>query len=321
MSDKKIRVLVVGGAGYIGGGVIDVLLKKGIPFTVYDLLLYEYQYLKPVDFIRGDIRDTKKLAKVLQNFSHIIWLAAIVGDAACQISPGLTISVNQEAVKWLDSHFSDRIIFLSTCSVYGQHNQIVNEDSPVNPLSLYAKTKLQAEKYLQGRNHLILRLGTVYGVSDSYSRLRMDLVVNYMTANALTKGRLKVYGGTQSRPLIHVNDVAEVIVDNLENGIEGIYNLATVNLQIKDLAKTVSDLTGCKIKYIEQKFEDQRNYHVDTEKAIKKGVFKLEKIRDVEYGIKEIAHLIKSGRIKYTENDIYFNERHVANLFKNGEVI
>ena len=321
MRNKLKKVLVVGGAGYIGGGITDILLKKGIPFTVYDSLLYEYQYLKPVDFIYGDIRDTEKLAKILPDFSHVIWLAAIVGDAACQIKPALTTLVNQESVKWLAENYDGRIIFPSTCSVYGQYDQMVSENSPVNPLSLYAQTKLQAEKYLQSENHLIFRLGTAYGISDTYSRLRMDLVVNYMAANALTKGKLQVFGGAQWRPLMHVNDIAEVIVNNLESSAQGIYNLATVNLQIKDLARIISNLTGCRIEYTEQKFEDQRNYHASAEKAIKDGVLKLEKIRDIEYGVKEIANLIKSGRVKYTENDIYFNERHIANLFKNGELI
>jgi len=321
MRNKIKKVLVVGGAGYIGGGITDILLKKGIPFTVYDSLLYEYQYLKPVDFIYGDIRDTEKLAKILPDFSHVIWLAAIVGDAACQIKPALTTLVNQESVKWLAENYDGRIIFPSTCSVYGQYDQMVSENSPVNPLSLYAQTKLQAEKYLQSENHLIFRLGTAYGISDTYSRLRMDLVVNYMAANALTKGKLQVFGGAQWRPLMHVNDIAEVIVNNLESSAQGIYNLATVNLQIKDLARIISNLTGCRIEYTEQKFEDQRNYHASAEKAIKDGVLKLEKIRDIEYGVKEIANLIKSGRVKYTENDIYFNERHIANLFKNGELI
>lgn len=320
-SNKVKKVLVVGGAGYIGGGVTDILKNRDIPFAVYDNLLYEYQYLKPVEFIYGDVRDTKKLAKILPKYSHVIWLAAIVGDAACQIKPELTVAVNQESVRWLAENYNGRIIFSSTCSVYGQNDQLVTEDSPTNPLSLYAKTKLQAEEYLQTGNHLILRLGTVYGVSDIFSRLRMDLVVNYMTANALTKGKLTVFGGTQWRPLIHVKDVAEVIADNLEKNTTGIYNLTTVNLQIKDLAKIVSKLTGCKIEYTPQKFEDQRNYRASSEKAKRDGVFTLKKIRDVAYGVREIADLIKSGRIKYTENDIYFNERHIANLYKNGELI
>jgi nucleoside-diphosphate-sugar epimerase len=179
---------------------------------------------------------------------------------------------------------------------------------------------LEAEKYLKSENHLILRLGTVFGVSDNFSRLRMDLVVNYMTANAITKGKLTVFGGAQWRPLIHVKDVAQVIVDNLESSAQGVYNIATVNIQIKDLAKIVSSLTGCKIEYTERKFEDQRNYHVSIEKAKRDGVFTLKKIRKVEDGVNEIANLIKSGRIKYTENDIYFNERHIANLLKNGQL-
>ncbi len=320
MINKIKKVLVVGGAGYIGGAVTDILLEKKIPFAVYDNLLYEHQYLKPVEFIYGDIRDKEKLSKLLPEFSHIIWLAAIVGDAACQIKPELTVAVNQESVKWLAENYKVRIIFMSTCSVYGQNDELVDENSPLNPLSLYAKTKLQAEKYLVNTESLILRLGTAFGLSDNFSRLRMDLVVNYMTANAITKGKLKVYGGTQWRPLIHVKDIAQIIVDNLENSIRGIYNIATINIQIKDLAKIVSNLTGCQIEYAEQKFEDQRNYHVSTEKAKRDGVFTLEKIRTIEDGVKEIAELIKSGRIKYTENDIYFNERHIANLLKNGEL-
>lgn len=321
MNNKIKKVLVVGGAGYIGGGITDALLEKKIPFAVYDSLLYENHYLKPLDFIYGDVRDVKKLIKIFPDFSHIIWLAAIVGDAACQIRPELTNSINQESVKWLSENFKGKIIFTSTCSVYGEYDKVCYEDSPVNPLSLYAKTKLQAEKYLKSENHLIFRLGTAYGVSDSYSRLRMDLVVNYMTANALTKGKLIVFGGAQWRPLIHVKDIGKIIVNNLESSVQGAYNLATVNLQIKDLAKTISDLIGCKIEHIEQKFEDQRNYSVSVNKAIKNGIFKLEENKNIEYGIKEIADLIQSGRVKHAENNIYFNERHITNLLKNGEFI
>lgn len=320
--NKIKKVLVAGGAGYIGGAVTDILAKKEIPFTVYDSLLYEHQYMKPVEFIFGDIRDIKKLKKILPGFSHVIWLAAIVGDVACKIKPSLTISINQDSVKWLSKNFNDgRIIFPSTCSVYGQDKEIVTEESHANPLSLYAKTKLKAEEYLKNKNSLILRLGTVYGISDNYSRLRMDLVVNYMTANAITKGKLTVFGGTQWRPLIHVRDVGEVMVNNLQNQTKGIYNLTTSNYQIKNLAKVVSSLTGCKVNYNPQKFEDQRNYHANSQKAIADQVLTLNKFRQVADGVKEISQLINSGRVKYTENDIYFNERHIANLYKDGKII
>jgi len=317
---SKINVLVVGGAGYIGGAVTDALMERNIPFTVYDKLLYEHQYLKPVNFIYGDVRDTKKLKELLPNYTHVIWLAAIVGDAACQIKPELTIETNQNSVKWLSENYDGRIIFTSTCSVYGQNDNEVDENSSLNPLSLYAKTKVEAEKSLRDKNSLIFRLGTVFGVSDTYSRLRMDLVVNYMTANAATKGKLSVFGGTQWRPLIHVYNVAEAIVNNLEKPITGIYNLATLNYQIKDLAKEISKITGCKIEYVEQKFEDQRNYHVSTKKAEKEGILNFKKVYTIADGAKQIYDLIKSKRVKYTENDIYFNEKHITNLNNNGEL-
>lgn len=315
-----MRILVVGGAGYIGGGVTDILLQKGLPFSVYDNLLYEHQHLKPVDFIYGDVRDREKLKKILPKYTHVVWLAAIVGDAACQVNPSLTVEINQESVKWLADNFDGRIIFTSTCSIYGQHNKPVDESAHANPLSLYAQTKLQAEKYLSKTNSLIFRLGTAYGISDGYSRVRMDLVVNYMTANAIIKGKLNVYGGVQWRPLIHVNDIAAAIVHNVDKPVCGVYNLATSNYQIKVLAQVVSECTGCGIEYTEQRFEDERNYQAITEKAVTDGVLNLIRIRDVKYGVREIADIISSGKIKYSENDIYFNERHLANLMKNGEL-
>lgn len=276
---------------------------------MYDSLLYEYQYLKPVDFIYGDVRDKKKLKKILPNYTHVIWLAAIVGDAACQINPAITVAINQDTTRWLAENYDGRIIFTSTCSVYGQHDAVVTENSPLNPLSLYAKTKVQSEKNLENKNSLIFRLGTVFGVSDTYARLRMDLVANYMTANAMTKGKLSVFGGTQWRPLVHVRDVGETMVNNLDRPVRGIYNLAAMNVQIKELARTISDITGCKIEYTPQKFEDQRDYHVTTDKSVKDGIFNPNTMRTIEDGVRELMGLIKDGRIKYAENDIYFNER------------
>lgn len=315
-----MKVLVVGGAGYIGGAVTDALIKKNIPFSVYDKLLYEHQYLKPVDFVWGDVRDKDKLKGILKDYSHVIWLAAIVGDAACQIRPDLTVAVNQEAIKWLAENYDGRIIFLSTCSVYGRNDGELNEESPVNPLSLYAQTKVEAEKFLAGKNALIFRLGTVFGVSDSYSRLRMDLVLNYMTANAVTKGKLSVFGGTQWRPLINVLNVGEAVANTLDKPVSGIFNLATMNYQIKDIAKEVSEITGCKIEYTGSEFEDKRNYHVSTEKARQAGLLDFERVWSVSDGVKQIRDIVASGRLKYVENDVYSNERHIANLEKNGEL-
>lgn len=313
-----MRILVIGGAGYIGGAVTDELVKQRIPFTVYDNLLYEDRYLKPVDFIYGDIRDKRKLKKILPDFTHLILLAAIVGDAACQINPLLTVAINQEAVRWLANNYKGRIIFTSTCSVYGKHDGFLDENGPLNPLSLYAKTKLEAEKYLP-KNSLIFRIGTAYGISDTYSRLRMDLVINYMTANAVTKKKLIVFGGKQWRPFIHVRDIAATIVNNLTKPTSGIYNLATENMQIRDLAQLVAKITHCKIEYSPSKLTDPRDYHVSIAKAKKDRIFAKKQFITISDGIKEIFALIKSGRIKATENDIYFNERHISNLLENGQ--
>jgi len=313
-TSKRMRVLVVGGAGYIGGAVTDILKKKKIDFTVYDSLLYEQHYLKLVDFVSGDVRDTRKFKKLLPKYSHVIWLAAIVGDQACRVRPELTIAINRDAVKTLAKNYNGRIVFLSTCSVYGENTAEADETTKPNPLSLYAQTKLAAEKALSDANAIIFRLGTVFGVSDEFSRLRMDLAVNYMTARATTNGELTIFGGKQWRPLIHVRNVAEAIVNALPSKMTGVYNLSTMNYQISDLGKEIAQITGCKVKYADQKFEDARNYYVSTKKAKRDGVLKFDKILPVSFGVKQISDLVRTGRIKYTDADIYYNERHVTNL-------
>jgi len=319
MSKKSgIKVLVVGGAGYIGGSVTDVLSEKKIPFTIYDNLLYEQHYLKPGDFVFGDIRDIKKLKKILPKYTHVIWLAAIVGDAACQIRPSLTTAVNRDAVKWLSQNFKGKIIFTSTCSVYGENAGKSHENTPPNPLSLYARTKLEAEGYLKNKNAIVFRLGTVFGVSDAYARLRMDLAVNYMTASAATKGKLSIYGGNQWRPFIHVRNIAEVIVDSLDKPARGIYNLTTTNYQIKNLGKEIGRITGCKIEYIKTKSRDERSYLVETGKAQRDGLLNIQEVLPVAYGVRQISDLISSGRIKYSDSDVYHNERFILNLNNEG---
>lgn len=314
-----MKVLVVGGAGYIGGAVTDALMKKRIPFTVYDSLLYEPHYLKNVDFVRGDVRDAELLKNTLVGYTHVIWLAAIVGDGACEVAPELTTAVNTDAVKWLAENFFGKVVFTSTCSVYGQHDGEVAEDGVTNPLSLYASTKLQAEKYLLDRgNALVFRLGTAFGISDTYSRPRMDLVANQMPVAALTKGELTLSGGDQWRPMIHVKDIANAIVSNLDRPVRGLYNLSAVNLQIQDLATACARITGCKIKTV-SRGGDPRNYRANTLRALRDGIFNPDTMHSIEDGIREFADLIRSGRIKSTENSLYFNVRHVGELKENGK--
>lgn len=302
-----MKVLVVGGAGYVGGAVTDTLLAGRIPFTVYDSLVYEPHYLKPVPFIKGDVRDTNLLLKVLPEYTHVIWLAAIVGDGACEVNPEVTKAVNYESVRWLTQNYDGRIIFTSTCSVYGACDDPVNEEGATGPLSLYAKTKLQAEQCLWGKKTLVFRLGTAFGLSDTYSRPRMDLVANQMPVSAVTKGKLTLHGGDQWRPMIHVKDIAYSIVSNLD-GVVGIFNLATVNLQMKELASICKGVTGCEIEVLPMN-EDRRNYRADVSKAESAGI--ISPLYSLRRGVLEFVRLIKSGRVKDPTSSVYFNVRHL----------
>ncbi len=313
------KVLVVGGAGYIGGCVTDDLIKSKIPFTVYDNLTYENHYLKPIDFIYGDVRDRKNLKKILPDYSHVVWLAAIVGDGACAIKSDLTREVNQKSVEWFTQNYDGRIVFTSTCSVYGFNDEAVTENSPTNPLSVYAQTKLGAERVLRDKNTLVFRIGTAFGIGDRYSRIRMDLAVNYMTMSAIKKGHITVFGGNQWRPFIHVKDIGRIIVKNLNSKHKGIFNLATKNSNILDLAKIIQKETDCNLKRTKMKFEDNRNYNADVTKALRAKLFSCRTKYDLKYGVKEIKDLVLSNRIRDFESEFYSNERYLLKFIKEYE--
>lgn len=293
-----MKVLITGGAGYVGGALTDILKVTDHEVRVYDNLTFEDHYTKDVPFVVGDVRDYPKLAEQLAWADCVVWLAAIVGDGACQVHPDTTKEVNQDAVKFLSENFDGRIIFPSTCSVYGAQDGLLTEESPTNPLSLYAATKLQAEKYLVNKNAVIFRLGTLFGVGDNHSRVRLDLVVNTLTMKACTEGKLTVFGGEQYRPLLHVRDAAEAMYKAIDSGLRGIYNLSHTNMKISDLAEKVRDTVPCEIEYQDMTFEDARNYKVAC---------KLPTETEVETGILEIAKLFEQGRIKDPNNPRYNN--------------
>ena len=315
------NVLVVGGAGYIGGCVTDALAWKKIPFTVLDNLTYENHYLKPVPFIYGDVRNKTLLKKILPRYSHVIWLAAIVGDGACAIRPEITKSVNQNAVGWLAKNYNGKIIFTSTCSVYGVSKGPVTETSPVNPLSVYAKTKLQAEKYLSGKKAMIFRLGTAYGISDSYSRIRMDLAINYMTMNAIAHKKLTIYGGKQWRPFIHVKDIGQTVVAVLDERLAGTYNLATQNATILEIAKVIKSQTKCTIEITDQKFQDDQSYNAITTKARADRIMSSVKKHTITFGVSEVKDLVLSHRIKNLDLELYSNEKFLLQAIRDYEKI
>ncbi|MFL2659308.1 MAG: NAD-dependent epimerase/dehydratase family protein [Candidatus Actinomarina sp.] len=301
-----VNILVVGGAGYVGGGIVDKL-KEQHNVTVYDSLIYEESYRKDVTFVNGDIRDTDKLLPLLDHADSVIWLAALVGDGACAINPKLTFEINSESVKFLVENFKKRIVFLSTCSVYGAQDGLLDENSSVNPLSEYASSKVQAEEYLKGTNSIIFRLGTLFGISDEFSRIRLDLVVNILVTKALTEGKLTVFGGDQWRPLLHVVDVANAIKHTLDSEVTGIFNLHYKNYKIIDIANTiVNKIPQASIETTPMKFQDARNYQVSSEKLFNETGFRSEV--ELLTGVDEVYSLISSNRIKNVNHVRYSNQ-------------
>jgi len=306
-----LKVLITGGAGYLGGALTDILLNSKHDVRVYDALMYEDDYLKNVPFVLGDIRNTKHLKEQLKWADAVVWLAALVGDGACALNLDVSTQINQETVKWLADNYDGRIIFMSTCSVYGARDGELTEDSPTGPLSVYGITKLASEGFLQRENAITFRLGTLFGLGDHYARIRLDLVVNTLTARAVTDRKLKVFGGEQYRPLLHVRDAAQAIADNLETKHTGIFNLHSENVKILDLAKKVQkQVPGTKMETVDMKFEDLRNYRVSSDKAKKTFGFK-PKYTTVD-GITEVRDLIADKRIKDLNNPRYTNEGHLT---------
>jgi nucleoside-diphosphate-sugar epimerase len=301
-----MNVLVVGGAGYVGGGIVDKLQEKH-NVTVYDSLIYEESYRKDVNFVYGDIREKDKLLNLFENNDAVIWLAALVGDGACSINPELTFQINSESVKFLADNFKKRIVFLSTCSVYGAQEGVLDENSSINPLSEYASSKVQAEEFLKNSNSIIFRLGTLFGISDEFSRIRLDLVVNILVTKALTEGKLTVFGGEQWRPLLHVNDVANAIAHTIEQDVTGIFNLHYENFKILDIANSIIEkIPSATIETTPMKFQDARNYQVSSEKLLNKTGFKAK--YDLKTGIEEVFNLISNNRIKNVNHIRYSNQ-------------
>jgi nucleoside-diphosphate-sugar epimerase len=312
------KVLVVGGAGYIGGITVDKLITKGYEVGVYDKLLYEHRYLKDVKFYYGDIRNTKQLELIQQEYDEIIWLAAIVGDGACAQDPELTREINVLALDQFIKKTKRRVIFTSTCSVYGSQEGLLTEDSSTNPLSVYATTKLEAEKIVLDNNGLAFRLGTLFGLGDRFSRIRLDLVVNVLTLRAFRDKKLTVFGGDQWRPLLAVSEVAEYLVEAIEKTENDVYNIKFKNYKLLDLAKEIQKIfPETRLEITDMKFEDLRNYQVDSSKVDK--VFSYRPHITIEQEVERILSLFKDHRIKDPNDSVYYNATYLKNLVNKAD--
>ncbi|OGL82666.1 NAD-dependent dehydratase [Candidatus Uhrbacteria bacterium RIFCSPLOWO2_01_FULL_53_9] len=320
-----MNILLVGGAGYLGGALTDLLQETPHAVRVYDRLLYEESYRKNVPFVLGDVRDTATLQPHLDWADVVVWLAALVGDGACALNEALTLEVNRDALQYAADHFDGRMLFLSSCSVYGAMDGLLHEASALHPLSLYARTKLWGEEMLAKKNAISFRLGTLYGLSDRFARVRFDLVVNTLVMRAVLHKNIEVFGGAQFRPHLHVFDAARVLVNQLESSAKGVFNLHGENLTVMEVANKVKRrLPETHVEVTTAPFEDLRNYSVTSEKAARELGFCPK--RTVDEGIDEIAALLQEGRVTDSFLSRYSNYLYLKPLLQSytsplGEVL
>jgi nucleoside-diphosphate-sugar epimerase len=298
-------VLVTGGVGYVGSHLVRKLLARGYRVRVVDCNLYGRHGIEEVadhprlELIEGDIRHLRTMAFVTKGVSRVIALAALVGDAACGLDPDETIATNFEATRLLaevcEKAGVERVVFASSCSVYGANSELtLNEGSWLNPVSLYARTRIQSEEELlrhSGRLPVtILRLATVFGLSP---RIRLDLLVNTFTAHAFYNKRIRVFGGNQWRPNLHVQDAAEAFIaaaEAPEAKVAGeIFNVGNnaQNHTVLDVANMViAALPDATLERAEG-LSDERDYRVSFDKI--RHVLGFETRFTVEDGIRELA--------------------------------
>ena len=307
-----MKVLITGGAGYLGSNLTRHLLEAGYTVTVLDNLMYDQVTLLHLfgnpkfQFELGDVRDKKLLQELVGLNDVIIPLAAIVGMPACKANPELTVAVNYQQVADIVEVLRDdqKLILPNTNSQYGSSDSIITEDSPFNPLSLYAKTKCDAENIMLAKgNGVSLRLATVFGVSP---RMRTDLLVNDFVYKSVVDGYLVLFEAHFKRNYIHVQDIArtfQFIIEFYDKCKGHAFNvgLSTANLSKLELAEKIkSHIPSLVIKQDDFKEDfDKRNYIVSNEKLEALG---WKPIYDLDYGIKQLMSAYKIVINKNNQN-------------------
>lgn len=314
------NIFITGGAGYVGSVLVPKLLKKGYNVTVLDLMIYGEDVLPKhpnLKAVKGDIRDQQLLKKILPEQDAVIHLACISNDPSFELNPTLGKSINLDAfeplVKISKESGVQRFIYASSSSVYGiKEEPNVNETMTLEPLTDYSKFKAQCEEILsnyQSDNFTTttIRPATVCGYG---SRLRLDLSVNILTNLAINKGEITVFGGSQKRPNIHIEDMTDLYCMLLELPKEKIankiWNAGYENHTISEIAGMVKNVIGDQVKIVTSPSNDLRSYHISSAK-IKNDIGFVAK-HTIEDAVKDLKTAFNKGLVPNSlTDDKYFN--------------
>jgi nucleoside-diphosphate-sugar epimerase len=298
-----MRILVTGGAGYVGSTLVPMLLEQGHRVRVYDSLKFGGHGLLPCcqnrffELVKGDVTDVAGVEKALDGMDAIVHLAAIVGYPACKKEPQVAQATNVEGTRnLLNLRKADqKFVFASTGSIYGSiPNYVCNENSPIGPITLYGETKAAAEEMvLKAGNSVAYRYATAFGVSN---RMRLDLMPNDFTYQAVKNRNLIVYEGGFKRTFVHVRDMARSIMfalDKWDTMKDDVYNVGheSMNFTKEDVARQVLKHVDYYLHFAEVGTDaDKRNYEVSYEKIRAKG---FETTIDLDRGVAELVRACK----------------------------
>jgi len=317
------HVLVIGGAGYIGSALLGKLLKHNYKVRLLDLFLFGEEPIQEflghpnLEILRGDFRQVGQLVEAIRGVSSVVHLGGIVGDPACALDEELTVEVNLTATRTIaeiaKGYGVDRFIFVSSCSVYGACDGLLDENSRLNPVSLYAKSKIASEFVIRQLSDstftpTILRFSTIFGLSG---RTRFDLVINLMTANAVVENRVRVFGGDQWRPFLHVDDAAESVFLALQSPkslvANQVFNVgdSSANKTLQQAGELIQSIVPGTELILLDADGDRRNYRVDFTKI--NTVLNFKANWTLEAGINQVVEAIKSGRVADYRDPKYSN--------------
>ncbi len=312
-----MHILVTGGCGYIGSVLVPKLLNCGHQVTVFDIMWFG-NYLDPcenLDVVKGDIRNIDEIP--MKGVEGVIHLANVANDPCGDLSAKLVWEVNALATMGLVEKAIDnqvkKIIYASSGSVYGiKDEDQVTEDLPLVPISDYNKTKMISERILLSyRDRIsiqIVRPATVCGLSP---RMRLDVSVNMLTMQAIKNGLITVFGGKQTRPNIHIQDITDVFIHFLDSKdqYQGIYNAGFENISILEIANRVLKFTDAEIQITES--NDPRSYRLNADKLLKTG---FSPGFSIDTAMQEITNAVEKGQL--VDRDIWYNVK-TMNQLKN----